>query len=91
MLWGNALRRAEVISLDVRHFDPQTRKLDILGKGKGSQRQSVTLNLQTSEALQDWLNSRTQLTPTNPLFCSLSHWQHGTMPVLRLVIQFSEH
>jgi integrase/recombinase XerC len=69
LLWGNALRRAEVVSLDVKHFDPHSRRLEILGKGKGSQRQSVTLNNQTVEAILDWLNSRTQITPKSPLFC----------------------
>jgi integrase/recombinase XerC len=77
LLWGNALRRAEVASLDVKHFDPHSRQLEILGKGKGSQRQSVTLNNQTVEAILDWLNSRAQLTPNSPLFCSLSHRQPG--------------
>jgi integrase/recombinase XerC len=77
LLWSNALRRAEVASLDVKHFDPHSRQLQILGKGKGSQRQSVTLNDQTVEAILDWLNSRTQFTPSSPLFCSLSHRQPG--------------
>jgi integrase/recombinase XerC len=44
LLWSNALRRAEVASLGVNHFDPHSRQLEILGKGKGSPRQSVTLN-----------------------------------------------
>lgn len=77
LLWGNALRRAEVASLDVCHFDPHSRRLEVLGKGKGSQRQSVTLNHQTVEAILDWLNSRIDLTTNSPLFCSLSHHQPG--------------
>jgi integrase/recombinase XerC len=77
LLWSNALRRAEVTSLDVSHFDPHSRQLSILGKGKGSQRQAVTLNNQTVEAILDWLNSRPKLAPNSPLFCSLSHRQPG--------------
>lgn len=37
LLWGNALRRNEVSLLSVRDFDPVTRTLRILGKGRGTQ------------------------------------------------------
>lgn len=44
LLCENALRRAEVCSLSVSHFEPAGRRLLILGKGKGTQRAPVTLS-----------------------------------------------
>ncbi|MEG4025524.1 hypothetical protein [Microcoleus sp. S13C4] len=36
LLWGNALRRNEVSQLNVADFEPVTRTLRILGKGRGT-------------------------------------------------------
>ncbi|WP_375495075.1 hypothetical protein [uncultured Nostoc sp.] len=42
LLWGNALRRNEISTLDVRHFDASRGTLSIFGKGKQVR---VTVNL----------------------------------------------
>jgi integrase/recombinase XerC len=75
LLWSNALRRNEVASLDIKHFESQT--LAILGKGCGSQRDLISLSKSTADALIDWLNARLSLDPNAPLFCSLSYNKPG--------------
>jgi integrase/recombinase XerC len=37
LLWDNALRRGELVKTNVRDFDPEGKKLTILGKGWGTQ------------------------------------------------------
>lgn len=58
LLWDNALRRNEISMCDVSDFDPTSKTLSILGKGRGTQKESVTLSDRAIEALKDWLASR---------------------------------
>jgi integrase/recombinase XerC len=58
LLWSNALRRNEIATLDIKYFDPDQRTLAILGKGRGSQREIITLSNGTTDALISWLNVR---------------------------------
>lgn len=60
-----ALRRAEVVGLDLEHCDLGAGTLSILGKGR-SQRVFLTLPPQTKIALSDWLAARG--TMAGPLF-----------------------
>lgn len=77
LLWSNALRRNEIATLDIKHFDPDQRTLAILGKGRGSQRELINLSNSTTDALISWLNARRCLNANAPLFCSLSRYQAG--------------
>jgi integrase/recombinase XerC len=43
LLWGNALRRNEVSQLNISDFDPDSKTLRILGKGKGTQSEVIDL------------------------------------------------
>lgn len=70
LLWDNALRRGEVAKTNVRDFDPSNRTLKILGKGKGTQVEVIDLSRPTTEALLDWLATRSPKADA-PLFCSL--------------------
>ena len=68
-------------SCDVEHFDPEQQHLLILGKGKGTQRQSVSVSPKTVSALSVWLQARDRkrpYEPTDPLFVSLANnsWGH---------------
>jgi integrase len=47
LLWGNALRRNEISQLNVRDFDPASKTLQILGKGRGTQSEVVDLGVAT--------------------------------------------
>ena len=77
LLWGNALRRNEAIQSDIKDFDPEARTLAILGKGKGSQKETITLSLATVEALQDWLFARSEPDINQPLFIALDRSSYG--------------
>ncbi len=58
LLWGNALRRSEVTSCQIKHFEPREQRLWILGKGKKGQLQTVSLGEETVKAIQIWLEAR---------------------------------
>ncbi len=55
LLCENALRRAEVCALNVEDFRPEERRLNILGKGKGTQKEPETLSERAIEALNRYL------------------------------------
>ena len=57
LLWDNALRRGELVKTNVKDFSPTTRKLTIIGKGRGTQSEKVSLTASTVTAIQDWLNA----------------------------------
>jgi integrase/recombinase XerC len=53
----NALRRAEVCALNVADFEEKERRLQILGKGRGSQKMPITLSVRCVETLVTYLNA----------------------------------
>ena len=57
LLWDNALRRGEIVSLDRANFVPQESRLMILGKGT-LELQSIDLNPAVVEAINDYLVTR---------------------------------
>jgi integrase/recombinase XerC len=78
LLWGNALRRSEVIQCKVRDFDPEEKRLWILGKGKKGQKQGVSLGKETIRAIESWLEARGEVNEDEPLFCSVhkGYWDN---------------
>ncbi|MFN6568254.1 tyrosine-type recombinase/integrase [Dendronalium sp. ChiSLP03b] len=77
LLWGNALRRNEVSTLDLRHFEGSKGKLSILGKGKQI-RETVNLPKVTVTAITDWLISRGgDMSSSRPLFTSVDFYAEG--------------
>jgi integrase/recombinase XerC len=76
LLWENALRRNELASCNIGDFDPDSCTLSILGKGRGSQKELVTLSPAVVNAIQVWLELRGGDRNT-PLFTSLSHNKSG--------------
>lgn len=78
LLWGNALRRNEISQLSVRDFDPTTKTLRILGKGRGTQGEVVDLGSATVQAIADWLDSRGgNSSPDTSLFTALDFANSG--------------
>lgn len=57
LLWDLALRREEVVSLDLEHVHLDTGTLFILGKGR-REREKLTVPSATQIALRDWLSVR---------------------------------
>ncbi|MBV9467904.1 MAG: tyrosine-type recombinase/integrase [Abitibacteriaceae bacterium] len=70
----NALRRAEVYGLNVGDFSASQRTLMIAGKGRGTQRQPVTLSERGVEAIVGYLLRAGHATDqSGPLFRNLDH------------------
>ena len=76
LLWENALRRNEVAGCNVGDFDADSCTLSILGKGRGSQKELITLSPVVVSAIQNWLELRGG-DRTEPLFTSVSHNKSG--------------
>lgn len=68
LLFDMALRRGEVVALDVEHFDRRAGTLSVLGK-KRRERVALTLPAPTRSALEAWLQVRG--TEPGPLFLAL--------------------
>jgi integrase/recombinase XerC len=77
LLWDNVLRREEVCQVNLEDLDLEGKTLKILGKGKGTQKEAVTLSKPTVEALQDWLLARRELKRSKPLFIALDRASYG--------------
>ncbi|NER27262.1 MAG: tyrosine-type recombinase/integrase [Symploca sp. SIO1C4] len=77
LLWDNALRRSEVVGCDICDLEIDRGKLAIKGKGKGSNKELISLVPPTIEALQDYLQARGVTTPKAPLFIALDNARKG--------------
>ncbi len=77
LLWGNALRRSEVVQTNIGDFDPETRTLRIYGKGRAGQAETVKLGKGALSALGDWLNARGDCDPNQPLFIAIHKSYYG--------------
>ena len=77
LLWENALRRGEVVTCNIDDFDPEARQLAILGKGRGAQKELISLSEKATEALQDWLQERGEAEPGEALFVALDNVNSG--------------
>ena len=82
LLWSNALRRNEVVSLNLGDFDYQSRSLQILGKGHGSQKTLITIDKETADSIQDLVSNNDIRDPSKSsrdqaLFCALDRCHLG--------------
>ena len=77
LLWDNALRRNEVVSANIGDFDYEARSLQILGKGRGSQKSLISLNIGSTNAIQDWLSCFETKNLDQPLFHALDPAHRG--------------
>jgi len=77
LLWDNALRRNEVVSANIGDFDFEGRSLQILGKGRGSQKSLISLSTGTASAIQDWLSHNEIKDSKQPLFTALDRAHRG--------------
>lgn len=72
LLAQNALRRAEVCALSIRDFDPEGKRLMILGKGRGAEKAPVTLSAGAVSAILDYLHATGHAADRDaPLFANL--------------------
>lgn len=70
-----ALRRGEVIGLDIEHIDLARKTISILGKGR-QEPQILTMPEQTIQALSGWLHHHPN--KTGALFTNFDHTDKGT-------------
>ncbi len=77
LLWDNALRRGEIVKTNVEDFDFQALTLLILSKGKGTQKDKISLSSKTAQAIQAWLIARGETKPGDPLFIALDKVHKG--------------
>jgi integrase/recombinase XerC len=77
VFWELALRRGEVAKIDIEDFDPETCTIAILGKGRGTQKENMTITEKSRDAILEWLATRTDLTPKTPLFVALDRAYAG--------------
>ncbi len=88
LLWDNALRRGEIVSLDRSSFIPQERKLMILGKGT-LELQSIDLNPAVVTAINDYLLAKSDR--DNPaLFVSNNGNRLDGKDIARIVKKYAE-
>lgn len=69
ILRGSGVRRAEIVNLDLKHFDPSTGAL-FVRKGKGGKDRTVYLPAGAVKVVEDWLNIRGRA--AGPLLCQVN-------------------
>ncbi len=78
LMWGNALRRSEVVNCDISDFSPTTGELIITGKGKIGQPEIISPSKSAIASIDLWLSKRGRYTNNDPLFSAIhkSYWGH---------------
>ena len=93
LLWGNALRRSEIVNCDIKDYSPSLGELTIIGKGKIGQPETISLGKGTISAIDRWLIARGEDNPTLPLFCAVhkGYWGHrlNTHSIYKLVQKYA--
>lgn len=89
ILRGAGLRRAEVVKLELRDFNPNTGALQVRG-GKGDKDRLVYLPESAITFLENWLSVRGRT--TGALLCPISKWgkiehRHMTPQAVLLIVQ----
>ncbi|MGL5806582.1 MAG: tyrosine-type recombinase/integrase [Xenococcaceae cyanobacterium] len=94
LMWGNALRRSEVVTPNIKDYLPALRQLRIVGKGKSNQAELITLGSGTIKAIDFWLEARGETNPSEPLFCAIhkSYYGHrlNTNSIYKLVQKYAK-
>ena len=72
-----ALRRGEISNTNINDFDPEGKTLSILGKGRGTSREIVSLSSPTAYSISEWLTARGTAAPDAPLFIAIDNANYG--------------
>ncbi|NEQ77952.1 MAG: tyrosine-type recombinase/integrase [Okeania sp. SIO2C9] len=75
LLWDNALRRSEVVAINIGDLNLSDRTIWIKGKGR-QDKERITINQRTVAALKDYLLMR-KGSKNDPLFISISSANRG--------------
>ena len=76
LLWDNALRRAEVCSLNLEDYQPGESRLLIKGKGKLT-KEAITLSAKAIGLIDHWLQEIGDRSLDKPLFCTVDRATFG--------------
>ncbi|MFN9173224.1 MAG: tyrosine-type recombinase/integrase, partial [Synechocystis sp.] len=76
LLWDNALRRAEIYSLDLEDYQPGESRLLIKGKGKLT-KEAITLSAKAIGLIDHWLVGIGNRSLDKPLFCTVDRATFG--------------
>jgi integrase/recombinase XerC len=75
LLYDRALRRGEVVSLDMENLDLEAGTLWVSGKGRSGQMELLTLAPETVKALEEWVTIRGE--QLGPLFTNFDRTGKG--------------
>lgn len=93
LLWGNALRRSEIVNCDIADYVPSLGELTIIGKGKIDRPETISLGQRAMFAIDEWLIARGEDEPTLPLFSAVhkGYWGHrlNTHSIYKLVQKYA--
>ena len=93
LMWGNALRRSEIVNCDLQDFSPTAGELVITGKGKIGQPEIISLGKSAILAIDNWLAARGKYTTDEPLFCAVhkGYWGNRlhTHSIYKLVQKYA--
>ena len=94
LLWGNALRRSELVNCDLSDYSSSLGELTIIGKGKIGQPQTISLGQTTISSIDEWLIARGEMLAEDaPLFCAVhkGYWGNRLHPhsIYKLVRKYA--
>ena len=93
LMWGNALRRSEVVNCNISDFDSTAGELVITGKGKIGQPEIISLGKSAIASIDLWLSKKGKYTNKDPLFTAIhkSYWGHrlNTHSIYKLVQKYA--
>ncbi len=94
LMWGNALRRSEIVNCDVKDFSATAGELVITAKGKIGQPEIISLGKSAIAAIDNWLVKRKDYILTDPLFCAVhkGYWGNRlhTHSIYKLVQKYAK-
>jgi integrase/recombinase XerC len=71
LLWELALRRDELVKMTMADVDLERGRVAILGKGRGTQKEWMSISQRTQDAIADWIASIGQKSLSVALFVPL--------------------
>jgi len=81
LLFETALRRGEVTTITLKDYHPENRTIWIIGKGRGTQKEQITISEQLVRMINDYLTKRKEyekLKETSPLFATTDRRTAGS-------------
>ena len=77
LLWSNALRRGEISQTNINDFSWRGKSINILGKGRGTEKEIVTIPPLSAKAIREWLAIRGEKKGDAPLFIAVDNANFG--------------